>query len=108
MPTKPKQAAHTPGPWTVVDDDETQVLIGVPDYSGDPRKAPDAGKVVLTDLDPGDARLIAAAPDLLDALRDVAFEFHQKAHDTGPYDDCVSPVCESNRAAVAKATGEGR
>lgn len=60
------------------------------------------------------ARLALASPGLLDALRNVAFTFHREmagrnhvdGKHYGDYDDCVSPVCEMNRAAIAKAEGK--
>ena len=50
------------------------------------------------------ARLIAAAPDLLDALQDVdaLWMHHSVAHGDGK----ISPLHEKVIAAIAKATGE--
>jgi len=91
---------YTPGPWTVEDygDDETPVLVvhkdtesrvcfmATPGSNGDPA------------IIAADARLIAAAPDLLDAI-DQAIDDFGDGH-------CV---CENTkqkmRAAMAKATG---
>ena len=59
---------HTPGPWTVIGreihgpDDSGAIVARIPEWG------------VLADItDPGlnNARLIAAAPDLLDALRTI-------------------------------------
>lgn len=60
------------------------------------------------------ARLIAAAPDMLDALEWAAKSVHHpvcpistgKGQTTVTHDDCNCHVKEA-RAAIAKATGEG-
>lgn len=86
-------SAHTPGPWRY--DYETG-------YCGEIIAS--NGKEVATFTDEPnapDARLIAAAPELLLALRSLMnlFEQHEKvAHIT-------SPVGNYARAAIAKATG---
>ena len=86
-----KQSAHTPGPWNC-------------------NRASAAGReIIVSEVSPVDvavlshrdksqseinanARLIAAAPDLLEALREIAA-------------DCSDPI-RLARAAIAKATGE--
>ncbi len=83
--------SHTPGPWKSVFDDETedwrivangwQVADGI---TGDPKN--------------NDARLIAAAPDLLEACEQVKLW----ADEADPYEAAdVLPLIE---AAIAKAT----
>lgn len=100
-------AKHTPGPWVYALDDGPigepmarpsvttvarccDYVIGLPSSipggnyrDGDPSGDPEA-----------DARLIAAAPDLLDALQRIADE------------TAATWVCDIARAAIAKATGE--
>ena len=85
---------HTPGPWHV---DYTQGMVtqdGVPiayvygDYSDTPLP---------------DARLIAAAPDLLAALKVLLFAFEELAKAIKPLSS--DPVIVSARAAVCKAEG---
>ena len=49
------------------------------------------------------ARLIAAAPDLLEALRCVVNDW--VAPDGLPFEDGEMPALDSARAAIAKATG---
>ena len=66
-----KQVAHTPGPW-VIDDDGEVTLITVP--GGDSGVDNDVAEVYGGNgNDPqeqqANARLIAAAPDLLEALQ---------------------------------------
>lgn len=105
---------HTPGPWVA---DHTG------DYADDPAKVvkicyPDGQQRHLAKVYdcylPGDgdgdanARLIAAAPDLLAALEDLvglaAAAMHDANRDGGEYDDGVELAAA--RAAIAKARGE--
>lgn len=89
---------HTPGPWFVTDEwnplilsnanggvHVAQVLAYSDGITGTHRPQADA-----------DARLIAAAPDLLDALRDLL------AATDPTYDS--RHECEAARAAITKAT----
>lgn len=93
---------HTPGPWNAA-------------------PAPRLGFVAWTDAlgdlpntgEEGDAnaRLIAAAPDLLAALRALVGDFDdwgdvQQGED-GPDGEIVYPTIDAARAAIAQATGEG-
>lgn len=108
-------AQHTPGPWVankqyVVgprDDSETQMhgfVVGVADVYGDNRDA--------------DARLIAAAPDLLAELQmqvrncpmckgtGKAVSFEAVIYTAPPHDETDCGRCASSRAAIAKAEGQ--
>jgi len=81
---------HTPGPWTI----EESELMG--------RDIVSAGNMALICTQvysPDDARLIAAAPELLAALQAVAEQTRHPDYDW--------PVCLSREvsAAIAKATG---
>ena len=68
------EPTHTPGPWQYVDDGPTNYLINGPDTP-----VGEAGREA-------NARLMAAAPDLLEALRavvrDIAFESGNRPHNT--------------------------
>lgn len=86
--------AHTPGPWAVNDDDPTEVvtrhgrLVAACHYRGEAK---------------ANARLIAAAPELLEALLDCAAYLDALAGSklvTGPSIDARRA---SARTAVAKA-----
>lgn len=98
-------SAHTPGPWTVLAD---YIVTALPDGS-----VPISSRIVAPlsesrpggrwEVSPTDAALIAAAPELLEALR-VLVDHAQEAH----------PHFESERgqrdigaaiAAIAKAEG---
>lgn len=88
-------SAHTPGPWVC------RPTIGPGDELLEAIISKSAGNVtVATDCIPDDANLIAAAPDMLEALR--------KAHlVTCPTVDHVTHLCGgcSISAVIAKAEG---
>jgi len=101
--TKPS-AQHTPGPWSAVewschaattvvaDVDGRRVVVA--DCSGHGRYATDSIS---------DARLIAAAPELLEALKGmVALWNNRRSYDEN---DSPSHWPDTARAAIAKATG---
>ena len=52
-----------------------------------------------------DARLIAAAPDLLEALQNIAEYWNQDQNEAAMADACWHAI-HTARAAIAKATGE--
>jgi len=56
-----------------------------------------------------DARLIAAAPELLEALNDLLVwaDWHSDRHRSVSMDEPNTGALEKARAAIAKATGEG-
>lgn len=93
-------SAHTPGPWRVGPDFMREERV--PILSDLAAKAtPRRWIVAHTDNDSqglADARLIAAAPDLLDALRRCA----DWMEDHG----CVPPCLSDARDAIASATDE--
>lgn len=86
---------HTPAPWELRQSVNGYWFI---DYEQG------GESYTLTKLECGedDARLIAAAPELLDALRNVAACFD--ANDP----DSMANAMTDARAAIAKATGEAR
>ncbi len=89
---------HTPGPWhiskaghhTIWNDDE--VIVADCD-SLDPRQPP-------ADQIGANCYLIAAAPDLLEALKDMFFQFEHHGYDS----DNDKITIDQARAAIAKAT----
>ena len=97
---------HTPGPWVVVGRLTKYVearLVG--------RLIQEVAACGPTMADEGygqqqeaNARLIAAAPDLLEALQDVdaLWMHHSVAHGDGK----IGPLHEKVIAAIAKAAGE--
>lgn len=105
--TTPIMSKHTPGPWTIEEygdgdlpalaihkDSETRVcFMATPGSHGDPATIA------------ADARLIAAAPDLLAALRacvnNLAPYGDEDAIESGSIGNCLRRA----RAAIAKARG---
>jgi hypothetical protein len=86
---------HTPGPWQVAHDwhDEDESL----DYM---RVVADSCVIANTILE-DDARLIAAAPELLEALKLIA-----EWADSGRHEEDFSAIGNKARAAIAKAEGK--
>lgn len=86
---------HTPGPW----------------YSGKTIQARPPGREYPADAfavaqrvnRPADARLIAAAPDLLEALKNLAFAAETVAHLRGLEKELL-PFTDAARAAITRAT----
>lgn len=92
--------AATPGPWGLSRAIEVWVMAGPLHVATIPR----AGD---GDWSEANARLIAAAPDLLEALRDAADEIEhlrKYANNNGAMID--DERCDYARAAIAKATGD--
>ena len=96
--SKPTTPGFTPGPWKA-------------DASGQHIRAADNQAIArVYDVEPyslpeteANAHLIAAAPDLYAALKDVLAVASANAEDLD--DGMVDPSCESARAALAKADG---
>ena len=63
------------------------------------------GEEVTGFVSPEDGRLIAAAPDLLDALQNIAEYWNQDQNEAAMADACWHAI-HTARAAIAKATGE--
>jgi hypothetical protein len=90
--------SHTPGPWIVEED--VRHYSGAEEMVGYNIVAPGdkyiAGPEGILPDNEADARLIAAAPDLLEACK--AAEWNSL--------DLPASVVEQLRAAITKATGE--
>ncbi|WP_329762617.1 hypothetical protein [Stenotrophomonas maltophilia] len=95
---------HTPGPWIVRFRADGSSYISMGDPSNGPHKAAD---LFLTadggESDLADARLIAAAPELLEALILLEREMVDSGN-AGSVDYGWKPAIEKTRAAIAKAT----
>lgn len=88
---------HTPGPWLIAEDGFITVRIG--------NNYPEVAKVFDAPFDdhevPANARLIAAAPDLLEACRAML----DCCYDMDRNDETLAAV-KATMKAIAKATGE--
>lgn len=94
-------SAHTPGPWTVDHYLPGQSGDGQLHICGDERRIP------LAVLDPDDieaeanARLIAAAPEMLEALRQITAYVVER-------DSCLDAKAVARVAVAALAKAEGQ
>ncbi len=96
---------HTPGPWhcRVHGVHEGEYTIRCQTYGYAPLAIVRGDKRSTKAQAHENARLIAAAPDLLEALKAMVKAFHTYAPKTeGAEYNCVIDAC----AAIAKATGE--
>ena len=91
---------HTPGPWWRDDDgfiasgsDKTYITVASPNCSED----------IDIDEREANARLIAAAPELLAALEDAEFLLRKAGLIAGPMQDSFKRSATDARAAIAKA-----
>ena len=97
---------HSPGPWFVHEDDEEQTMTvqfeAMPSYY-----IPLWGKLFSdqppSDTDRANAHLIAAAPDMLEAL-EAAYDWHEAYGD--PRLETDRDLVETLGAAITKARGE--
>lgn len=83
---------HTPGDWYVASTGNHQGLVA----------SESTGDNIAIAYDKQDAPLLAAAPDLLDALRMIS----ATTGDQAPLLEICERVDELARAAIAKARGE--
>jgi hypothetical protein len=98
---------HTPGPWRVGDGGSWGALVK--DGNGDGICIPCSGRLGPTDA--ANARLIAAAPELLEAVRKAELLYAEwsalalpAALDTPAY-ELVTRIVQENRALLAKIEG---
>lgn len=98
---------HTPGPWTLADDGTPFVYKigerGSNVFSLSVQGGGHPSDVASFDERVANARLIAAAPDLLDALIEIVEDLTHEDHEPGDWSQHV--VVKKARAAIAKATG---
>jgi hypothetical protein len=103
---------HTPGPWHYIGDSLTHRQFGVYAWGQSPQEhvctVNDLPVPLLWQRDPdvaiANARLIAAAPDLLKALRQIVSQIDQGGSEGKVFarDNCIAAA----RAAIANATGD--
>lgn len=91
--------SHTPGPWTLVFD-----VDGPPGFIwGKTTCVCDFGKDVPK---PEDARLVAAAPELLEVIREAVDSAEREMAKGRKASPGLATWLEKARAALAKARGE--
>lgn len=87
---------HTPGPWSFRGCEGGWAI----DFNEDQEQ------VVDYVYEEADARLIAAAPELLEALEDIANDYAERFDmDSQSTNPGMKVVVENARAAIAKARG---
>ena len=99
--------AHTPGPWRFVGPEQTGIRNGRQIVSDHPTLGPVTIIYAGTDaplITEPDARLIAAAPELLEAVIEL-LSYPSGQYGESPKDD-YDGACERAYAAIRKATGE--
>jgi hypothetical protein len=104
-------AKHTPGPWKAQMIDgrmgvTANHMCSFPGMRYDicERVGGDCTAKPTKGTPEANARLIAAAPELLEALQRVVSDWVHP-YDGGEYEDGEMPALDQARAAIAKATG---
>ena len=94
---------HTPGPWSQYRDDPLVIVNAAGSSLGE---ASAGDPYISADEQLANARMFAAAPELLEALRDAidAVKIFRGPEAWDIYWE-HSPECKRWRAAIAKATG---
>lgn len=94
------EAKHTPGPWMVSEHGSDEIYFS----EGYTEIGDGVGLRVYTSAVEADARLIAAAPELLEALRDVEAAL-LAIPCTDPSCSCTRRLLPKVQASIAKAEG---
>jgi hypothetical protein len=88
---------HTPGPWHAEH-------VGESDY-GDVYEVYNVNTQIASSMWEADARLIAAAPELLEALR-YTLQYAEKLEKAAGLSSAANVSLDKARAAIAKAEGK--
>lgn len=103
------ETKHTPGPWKIAGETaDKQSFVYALNESGtnqfwfdiQPGRTDDNQRTSDAEL-AANARLIAAAPELLEALCEATAWLHAHKHTL-----CAQSICDQVDAAIAKATGQ--
>lgn len=105
-----EQAKHTPGPWRVEIEpdcrDEPVIVAADHDWNNSRFVATCHGGLDDDErVQHINARLIAAAPELLMLLQTLLRKFENCARSHGNNDEVIATAAEPFRAAIAKLTG---
>ena len=108
---------HTPGPWSLKSDpfhfDTLSSIVGGA-TKGDGKRFPshelhiEIGGFADFRIQEANARLIAAAPELLEALRQIEYSVGQALISGNDWRRELALMRNTTEAAIAKATGEAR
>lgn len=93
---------HTEGPWIINEDDKTGVFINTPSNSGAIVRVYTDNPLVNKEQGLANAKLIIAAPDLLDALENLRFliRITPEINKEKAFIECI----EAAKKAIKKAT----
>lgn len=111
MPKTYETVQHTPGPWHVNAIDSKRGRIVGDETTTEPYdklQIHAANRTIATIYRPTDARLIAAAPELLAALQEIKLCCCARPDQFAPVAGCDCWACltaTNIRAAIRKATG---
>lgn len=94
---------HTPGPWLTTESTEHWGRVNVTVQAAFTANEIATAWQGTTDVNRANARLIAAAPDLLEALELMLDRFRDTEGSHGQWEE---EATENARAAIAKARGE--
>ena len=97
--------AHTPGPWSY---DQHSGAICHAEGGLQPLVASTNFECVLIEQGDADGRLIAAAPELLAAAKELSAALAMCTPNSRYGADCQHKALMLARSAIAKATDEGR
>jgi len=96
------ETKHTPGPWTV--GLHGAIVADCPqDCRHDEHEQFYGGHFICESVGGPDARLIAAAPELLEALKECRFQLDYFA---GPHDDAANRAILQADTAIKKAEAQ--
>lgn len=94
--------AHTPGPWTIEEDEDA---LGTFVHAADVVARIDWSGRTPDETEQANARLIAAAPDLLAALGDCADLLGEVQAEWALSPRTLSPIRRAALVTIRKATG---
>jgi len=98
--------SHTPGPWAY-DRDSKEIFSSVEEHGSGwiawVKGNDSEGRELSAEMQAANVSLIAAAPELLAALKELT-HYDEGSIDSGSYGDEVLQRC---KAAIAKAEGRG-
>lgn len=94
-------AKHTPGEWLFISRGGWESSYGIT------APAPHHWVIPPLNINPDDARLMAASKELLEALQDMVNDIAERFDMDSPSTNPGIKICVENaRAAIAKATGQ--
>ena len=97
---------HTPGPWMIDPPIKGQESINVWEQSGIGHVAAVSTGLLPDPSAEANARLIASAPCLLEAVKLLMAIIGPKDSETWANDDEIDAAWEAGESAIAKATGK--